>query len=654
MAIINERSSMQRVKIFILFIFLQFFFVANNYAQRTASYLQMGRYELSQRHFTKAIEYLNAALEQEPESYFAFFYRGLAKESLGDYTGAEQDYSKAILIFPVHADVFMERAVTRDKLFNFNGAFEDYSKAIALDSTDANIYFNRAVTLLSLNQFEAAIADCNHAEKLKLNNEELYIIRGAAKAGLTSYNNAIADFNKVLSKNPKNTLALVQRGIVFSDLSKKDSALIDFNAVFKIDSSNIDALLNHAMVYMNDSKTDVAMKDLNHIIRLSPEYTAAYFNRAIIYGNSKKYKESIIDYDKVLELNPQNILAYFNRAIVKSEYKDFKGALKDYDKVIALYPTFADAYYNRSLLKKEMNNISGSKEDYKKALEIKQQNIAINDSVKFTRGVQLMKLVAENAPDEIKKDSLANTQNNKIDILLHPLFSIALLPVSKNYKVYASGNKQHYQNNAITLVNNKDSVDVSKVQEEIIELGKSIDKNPKDASNYLDRAILFSSIKNYNESFSDYDKAIELNPNNPMAWFSRANTRFKLLELMHSFDIAKPEEQTDTKTKIPKVQSDQTYQMVIKDYNMTLALDPNFTYAWFNNANTKIVTGDYQGAIDDLSKAIAIDPTLADAYFNRGLLLISLNYIDLACKDISKAGELGIMKAYNVIKKYCK
>jgi lipoprotein NlpI len=48
------------------------------------------------------------------------------------------------------------------------------------------------------------------------------------------------------------------------------------------------------------------------------------------------------------------------------------------------------------------------------------------------------------------------------------------------------------------------------------------------------------------------------------------------------------------------------------------------------------------------------DREFAEAYFNRGLLYIYTGQKALANADLSKAGELGIVEAYNIIKRYCK
>jgi hypothetical protein len=51
--------------------------------------------------------------------------------------------------------------------------------------------------------------------------------------------------------------------------------------------------------------------------------------------------------------------------------------------------------------------------------------------------------------------------------------------------------------------------------------------------------------------------------------------------------------------------------------------------------------------------AIKIEPDMAEAYYNRALTLLYLKEEKLACKDLSKAGELGVKEAYSVIKRYC-
>ena len=63
--------------------------------------------------------------------------------------------------------------------------------------------------------------------------------------------------------------------------------------------------------------------------------------------------------------------------------------------------------------------------------------------------------------------------------------------------------------------------------------------------------------------------------------------------------------------------------------------------------------GDYREAIQDFNKAIELNPNDSMAYNNMGLAKIKLGQKDSGCLDLSKAGEMGYMKAYDVIKEFC-
>jgi len=58
-------------------------------------------------------------------------------------------------------------------------------------------------------------------------------------------------------------------------------------------------------------------------------------------------------------------------------------------------------------------------------------------------------------------------------------------------------------------------------------------------------------------------------------------------------------------------------------------------------------------AIADLDKAIALEPEFAEAYYNRGLTRILMDDTASGALDLSKAGELGLVEAYSIIKRYC-
>ncbi|MDL2241956.1 tetratricopeptide repeat protein, partial [Bacteroidales bacterium OttesenSCG-928-L03] len=93
------------------------------------------------------------------------------------------------------------------------------------------------------------------------------------------------------------------------------------------------------------------------------------------------------------------------------------------------------------------------------------------------------------------------------------------------------------------------------------------------------------------------------------------------------------------------------YDVIIRDYDKVIALNPEFFYAYFNRGNIRCLQKDYRAAIKDYSEAIRINPDFAEAYFNRGLTQLYLGDTSKGVSDLSKAGELGMVNAYSIIKK---
>ena len=88
------------------------------------------------------------------------------------------------------------------------------------------------------------------------------------------------------------------------------------------------------------------------------------------------------------------------------------------------------------------------------------------------------------------------------------------------------------------------------------------------------------------------------------------------------------------------------------DLDKVIQLAPDFEYAYYNRAVLLCQQNDYHAAIVDFNKAVEVNPRFGEAYFNRGLTHIFLGQINEGLADLSKAGELGLFKAYNIIKRY--
>ena len=169
--------------------------------------------------------------------------------------------------------------------------------------------------------------------------------------------------------------------------------------------------------------------------------------------------------------------------------------------------------------------------------------------------------------------------------------------------------------------------------------------------NVLPVQLTFIWCRTSQSAVSDLTQTILLDGDFFPAYFMRALIRCKQLEYQ------KAEQAVETGCSFAgdnkrKEITAVDYEVVRKDLDKVINLAPDFVYAYYNRANVSAMLKDYRAAIVDYDKAIELNPDFADAYFNRGLTHIFLGNNKLGISDLSKAGELGIVSAYNVIKRF--
>lgn len=125
------------------------------------------------------ISLLNQVIDLESKNLDAYFYRALAKNDLGDFSGAIVDYSKIIFDDP-DADTYYNRGNSRYSLKDFTGAKEDYARAYMLDKNFLDALYSLACVKLDLEAYEDAIKDFSNIIKVAPDWSKAYILRAAA------------------------------------------------------------------------------------------------------------------------------------------------------------------------------------------------------------------------------------------------------------------------------------------------------------------------------------------------------------------------------------------------------------------------------------------------------------------------------------------
>jgi len=149
------------------------------------------------------------------------------------------------------------------------------------------------------------------------------------------------------------------------------------------------------------------------------------------------------------------------------------------------------------------------------------------------------------------------------------------------------------------------------------------------AEEYFDSGNQKFESKNYSGAIADISKAIELKSDYVAAYFLRAEAKKNLKDFRGS----------------------------LLDFNKALSIKPSndttMAVVYLDRGMVKLNLNDLIGGESDFTKAIAIKSHYAEAYFNRGIARLMLKKKSAGCMDLSKAGELGLSRAYEIIQEEC-
>lgn len=628
----------------------------------------IGRNSMIKNDYRGAIDVLNSLLRFDENAFEAYFLRGIAKYNLNDLLGADADFSIAIQKNPVYTSAYVNRAITRSRLGNYDDALRDFEEAIDLRPDMPNPYFSRGVTRLLNQQAEEAISDFNEFIKYEKRVADAYVNRGICYLQLQDTLSAMTDFTTAIRTNRESPNGYNRRGSVYLNQGKLESAESDFDMAIANDSSYLISFFNRALIYNDTRRPMLALSDLDRVIELDSTNSLCFFNRAIVRTQVGDYNNALEDYNKVVNYSPNNVLAYFYRANLLTQLGEIERAETDYTQAIELYPDFANAYMYRSNIRFMLNKSAAAKKDrtiaerkiadHKSKLKDSTYSIYADTTYRFDK---LLSFDSNFSGSKFENLSLQGDKNNSL--VLIPLFRFTFSQVD-NEKIPDINSYNTEQMKSFTESLNNDLLAINEgvsniTSEELVEINKTLNTKlrmqPGSWQRLFESAIAQGLIKQYTNSVNTYTAAIELNPANPFLYLNRSTTQAEMIDFISSIDNSyqRISIDTDPANQLQNTQKrSYNYDEAISDLNKVLKLHPDFAYAYYNRANLLALSGKLPEAYDDYTKAIEAYPSFAQAYYNRGVIQIYMKDTRKGCIDISKAGELGITNAYDILEHY--
>lgn len=643
--------------------------------------LAIGRNVLSMDDYMLAIQYFNQAIKAKPYLADPYFFRAIAKLSLDDFKGAEADCSLAIERNKFKTEAYKVRGFARQNLGLDSLAITDYDIGLSHNPVDKYFLFYKAVAQTELKRYDSADSTFSTLLRQYPTFEEGYSARGRMNLLRGDTIAALNDVDKAISLTRSLINPYLLRAQIEWNRKEWDKAGEDLNSAIHLQPEVPDLYVNRAFIRYNSDDFFGAMSDYNYTLELDPKNTSALFNRALLRYEVKDVSRAVDDLSKVLEIDPENFHAHYNRGLMNLELGNHKEALADFEIIARRYPRFYPVYYAIAETKRSMGDMRSAMqyahkadnmvENYVKnpeknpldrptiaAAETKDARDTQNEDeseVEVMNRFNRLVTVSEAVETQLSYNEKikGRVQDRNVQVETEPLYLVTLIPtpatlksVSNYFRELDNLNDQRLLSRRFYLspatsgsLNEQEAAQLFTFADDLSNLINSGKSRPVDR---LALGVTLTLLKNYPEALNNLDIVIENDDKFTVAYMARAYARFMNLSSEQKNHDADPLERRASMAAL---------QEVISDYDKALSLNPRLVFAWFNKGNIYYSIGDFTSALHCYAEALKIDPEFGQAYFNRGLSYLQAGNKSQAFSDLSKAGELGVLPSYNILKR---
>ena len=627
----------------------------------------IGRNALYFEDFVLSIQYFNQVIRLKPYLAEPYFFRAIAKIQLEDYQGALSDCNAAIERNPFSPGYYSARGYVYRQLNRLTEAEADYTQALHFSPENRTYMLLRADTRAQLKQYEEALEDIEQMLRREPQSASVWGEKGQIAILRHDTLQALEAFEKAAQYDKSNPAVWSALGVTNLMLKHEEEAYVQLTQAINLGSKWAGDYINRGVIHYHRHNYRGALSDLDQAVKLSPRDADSYYNRGMMRQEVGDYNHALEDFNTALDLAPERTEMRYQRGLVELQLKQWKAVVEDMKALMERYPYFLPAYYLAAQAKVQQGDQAAAYRYRQKAHDLEQRKDEIQAQQAAQPNTDVLIAAAQPRQKDRRKEFSSSTAQNQTDIpeeeskydsqtrgtvqKKHQDVMNEPMIVLSYYSQDLSLRRTNYYHTLVDQLNRSEALPAAlrfTTQEialtaemvdyhfaQITRLTKVIDEASLSpiTSNlsplYLARAIEFAIIKDYASAIDDCTKALVIADKSlePIICFCRATWRYRLMD-------------------------NNEFEMILRDLDHVIRIQPDWSFAYYDKANILCVQKEWQQAIAYYTRAIAIDPDFAEAYFNRGLTYIYTEETEKGLADLSKAGELGMYQAYNLITRF--
>jgi len=477
--------------------------------------------------------------------------KGIKQAGEGNLEAARASFHKAKEADPDRFEVYSNLGAVEQLAFDHQQALLFFDKALEIDPFHTETLYNKGISLSALRRFEEAL-------------------------------NA---FDKALEVQPDYSRLYMAKGYALMESGRKQQAQALFETFLQLSSGKDEDLQDQVRLWLKVLDSPHIEEDHLELLGSARE--------ALDLGDGRSALELL---DKFLDKYPSQHVVISFRAFVKARMDNAQGAAEDSNLAEKMAPHDPLVFYWKGKIALAQKEEEKARQIWEKAQGLKPRLPEIYTSLA-----------------EIEADPEKQFQLYSQAITLHPSTSTAFV---QRGKIFQEKGKvlDALSDFSKALRLEPDQTEVYQWIEDILGyLGDHLSTHDQDPTSYAQRAQAFMNLERFEDALSDWQSAMQLDPDNPMLIRGLATALFNSGQGVRAWELL-----TKAIGRLPDIPE--------------LRLD---------RAKIGLELMRSQEAEEDLIEALNLDNSLADAHFLKGQLHASREEWLAAETHFGQAQQLG-------------
>ncbi len=440
-----------------------------------------GKAYLQKKDYAKSLEILSTAMAKNPDSALNYLYAAQNYQALENDENAVTCYKRAVMLDPRLINAKLDLANLLSEQKSYDEAIE-YYLAYTRDVRDnADAYFNLGVAYENANKINHALSAFKKAFAINPEDSNLIQEIGRCYHVAKNYENALKFYLNALQNKPNDPDLLYNIALVYGQMGNNDK-MIEY--------------LNRSIVLKNNP---LAVKDLS----------SAYVNKGKSAYGQAAYGQAITMYKKALEIDINNVEAYKGISEIIGISLSSDEIIENVKKELETTTDNPELYsvYGEMLVQK--GRTQEAQEAFLKALEINPDlysaQIYLADiyynGKQYTEALELYQKVSKKHPEKadvlVKIGNIYKNAKDNTKALEYYEKAMKLEPRNISANI----------NTALIYMNQKNNAKAKEHTAIVIE-----EKAEYPLSYYIN-GVIADSEKKYDEAIVNYEKFLNLAPN---------------------------------------------------------------------------------------------------------------------------------------------